>query len=365
MERKKEFFLSNLLIPFLAASFVFLLSFFPPFELMERQFLDLAFRIRGPQAPHPDIVIVEINDRSLRRVGSWPWPRHYHRTLLQLLETHKPSVIFYDLIFSETSEKGVDRAYAEEMKKAGNVVLPFYFAVPNPEKFSEKTAVFPIPAFRRSSRFVGFVNHSSDLDGHVREILLTRLTEGKLYLHTSLCLAALHKKWGSEDLTAFASRRGILINFPGPYEVFRRIPFDELIENYDSPAMQPLLRSLEGKVVLVGLTAVGTGMDLKPTAFSNLYPGIGIQASMLHTLLTKKFIRRFPLLSHGMCLLLFALLIRILSGTGSPVRSLLYVGSALALLFGATQIAFQQGGLWIPYFSFLTLGSFLFLGLKS
>lgn len=332
--------------------------------MMERRFLDLAFQIRGAEAPHPDIVIVEINDTSLRKIGSWPWPRSYHRTLLELLEAHHPGGVFYDMIFSEASEEKADRAFAEEIKKAGNVVLPFYFAAQGVDQFSEKTAVYPIPLLKNSARSLGFVNQLPDRDGHLREILLARPAAEGLFLHTSLCLAALHEKWGPKELADFVFPEGTLINFPGPYGVFPRIPFDELIGNYGSPALQPLLKSLEGKIVLVGFTAVGTGMDLKPTAFSSLYPGIGIQASMLHTILTKKFIRRLPLLWRGISLFLFALLVLTLARNAFPLKSLLDVTVALGLLFGATQFLFQFAGLWVPYFSFFTLGSLLFLGLK-
>ena len=44
------------------ALLVFLGDAFRAFEAQELSFLDPRFRLRGERSPHPDIVIVEIND---------------------------------------------------------------------------------------------------------------------------------------------------------------------------------------------------------------------------------------------------------------------------------------------------------------
>ncbi len=365
MRKRGAFSFSNPVVALLATLFVLLLGLLPTFDLMERRFLDLAFRIRSPQSPHPDIVIVEIDDESLRRTGAWPWPRGFHAALLKILSKHPPNAIFYDMIFSEESTPEEDEAFAHEIRKSGNVVLPFYFASQDPREFSEERAVYPIASFRENTKQLGYVNVSPDPDGHVREIFLAHSTSGKIFLQVSLAVAALHEGYGRDELERFLSRKGTLINFPGPYRSFTRIPFDELIERDETPDADFFFKSLEGKVVLVGLTAAGTGMDLKPTAFSPLYPGIGVQASMLHTLLSRKFIERLPRPLEGLLLFLFAWLILRLSVSLSPLKSLFAVATSLVLLFGFTQLAFQSTGLWIPFFGFLTLGALLFIGSEA
>jgi serine phosphatase RsbU (regulator of sigma subunit) len=365
MRKKGAFSSSSLLVAFLASTVFLLLSFLPTFDLMERRFLDLSFRIRGPQNPHPEIVIVEIDDESLRRTGAWPWPRSFHAALLEILSQHPPSVIFYDMIFSEESRPEDDQAFAQQVRKTGNVVLPFYFAAQDPREFSESNAVYPLPLFAENAKQLGYVNIAPDGDGHVREIWLARSREGNNYLHVSLAVAALHEGYERKDLEPFLARKKSLINFPGPYQNFTRVPFDSLIEAHDSPDAGPFFKSFEGKVVLVGLTAAGTGMDLKATAFSPLYPGIGVQASMLHTILTGRFIERLPIPLHGLFLFLFACLILGLSLSLTPLLSLLAALGSFILLFGFTQLAFQRGGLWVPSFSFFALGALLYVGEKA
>src|SRR5690348_355238 len=122
-------FKSGFVPSFAASAFVLLLGFLPLFNSVERRFLDLSFQIRGPEKPHPDLAILDINDESLQKLGSWPWPRNYYAALLKILREAKPSVIFFDILFSEKSSAKQDLAFAEALKASGNIVLPFYFSI--------------------------------------------------------------------------------------------------------------------------------------------------------------------------------------------------------------------------------------------
>ena len=47
----------------------------PAVRQIEAQLLDLRFRWRPPAPPSDDIVLVLIDDASIREVGRWPWSR--------------------------------------------------------------------------------------------------------------------------------------------------------------------------------------------------------------------------------------------------------------------------------------------------
>jgi adenylate cyclase len=89
-------------------------------------------------APSPDIVLVNIDDDSLRRmeplVGRWPWPRLVHATLIDYLAAGGAKAVLYDVLFAEadrtkfvvgeaewTGEES-DQALVEATERAGNVV---------------------------------------------------------------------------------------------------------------------------------------------------------------------------------------------------------------------------------------------------
>ncbi len=350
LKQDRSDFISQICFAFLASVLISSLHFIPSFDLLERRILDLHLQIRGPEFPHPDIAIVDIDDESVLRMGSWPWPRTHHTDLLKILAPKNPSVIFYDVLFSEASDPAGDQAFSEEIKKTGNVILPFYFSGETANEFNEQTAVFPLPMFGDKALAVGYVNLISDPDGHVRQVLPSYLK----YEHASLLIAERHSK------NKFQLSSPVWINFPGPYSFFRRISFIDLIEHFEDPSVQSFLESLRGKIVLVGFTATGTGLDLKPTVFSPLYPGIGIQASLVHTFLTGKYIQRLNRLYDWLLLFLFSLFILRLSILKSPLRAFFYTLAALFIFFEVSQVLFQYTGLWIPFFGFMLAAALLY-----
>ena len=91
-------------------------------------------------AVHPDIVLVEINDATLRDLkelaGRWPWPRALSAILIDYLHRGRPKVIAVDVGFWEKEREGTyaflgedyssarsDGELADAVKRAGNVIL--------------------------------------------------------------------------------------------------------------------------------------------------------------------------------------------------------------------------------------------------
>jgi len=96
-------------------------------------------RLANPDLVNRDIVLVEINDASIRdyapAVGRWPWPRVLQSNLIDFLQRAPARVIAYDIQLSEASNGsftfGNDTWTAEESddamvtsaRTAGNVIL--------------------------------------------------------------------------------------------------------------------------------------------------------------------------------------------------------------------------------------------------
>jgi EAL domain-containing protein (putative c-di-GMP-specific phosphodiesterase class I)/CHASE2 domain-containing sensor protein len=71
-----------------------------------------------------DIVFVSIDDRSLREVGRWPWPRRYHAQLADKLTAAGAKRIFFDVVFENRSNAADDAMLAEAIEQSGRVTLP-------------------------------------------------------------------------------------------------------------------------------------------------------------------------------------------------------------------------------------------------
>ena len=50
-----------------------------------------------------DLVIIDIDDQSIKYFQQWPWPRSLYATLLQQLASANPELVGFDIDFSSTS----------------------------------------------------------------------------------------------------------------------------------------------------------------------------------------------------------------------------------------------------------------------
>ena len=86
--------------------------FQPPLivHFLESKTYDFRFLMRGERDPGDDIVVVGIDEKSLKAIGRWPWPRATLADLLQKIADQQPAVIGVDVIFSEPEVTPLDRS---------------------------------------------------------------------------------------------------------------------------------------------------------------------------------------------------------------------------------------------------------------
>ncbi len=121
---------------------------------------------RGQPLVHPDIVLVEITDASIRdlapHVGRWPWPRALQAMLIEYIGRGRPKAIAVDITFTEperkakyefaergeiTSEES-DRDLAEAVAKAGNVIMLADAVDPGLDNAELKQEAWKAPPYR-------------------------------------------------------------------------------------------------------------------------------------------------------------------------------------------------------------------------
>ena len=71
-----------------------------PFSSLKSRSIDLLF---GEMPSSGDIILVKIDDRSVDRIGQWPWPRAVLASLIPRIEN--ASVIGIDVSLGESSLK--------------------------------------------------------------------------------------------------------------------------------------------------------------------------------------------------------------------------------------------------------------------
>ncbi|WP_246797648.1 CHASE2 domain-containing protein [Burkholderia perseverans] len=119
-------------------------------------------------APDPGIVVVEIDNASLERLGRWPWPRSVHAQLLGRLAHARPAAVVYDVLFIEASP---DDAQLGAALARVPTWLPVLLSPEGETGARELT--LPVPALAAHAAGMGHINFEVDPDGIVRSVALT------------------------------------------------------------------------------------------------------------------------------------------------------------------------------------------------
>lgn len=330
--------LGKIIIPVLAALFfAFHLSGIVDFH--ESDAVDFRFRLRGAQKAHPQIVIVAIDDASLASVGQWPWPRSVYAAFLGLLSKYHPQSIFFDILFPEKSpDPADDEKFAAALKNAGNALLPFFYYSENP--FS---AAFPAEPLKSAAKTFAYANMPPEKDGHVRRVKAFLKNEQGIFYTSALAMKSFEEA-DLQKLPLDAENR-MWINYPGGAEVFEIISFREVIAAAAAEQTERLEELFSDKMVFVGHTATGT-TDITPTPFSAQTPGVLIPASLMHTVLTGKYLRKTPALFDFLFLLTLAAASAFCFKRLSPSRGFLVLLVFLTLHSAVNILLFASTG-WI------------------
>ncbi|EZP70362.1 Diguanylate phosphodiesterase [Sphingomonas paucimobilis] len=233
---------------------------------LERQLRNWRDSIRS-HAATGQVVIVEIDARSIAAIDRWPWPRRYYSQFLSRVGEAAPDAVGFDVDFSAPSAPTDDAAFAKALARfAGTVVLPsFRQESGGGEKRMAEN--LPLPAFAAHS-FVGSVNVHPDPDGVIRTYSFGERIGGTLRPSISALLA---------DNRGKAETNFTIDQAIDPATI-PRISFIDVINGRSS------LEWLPGKKILVGATAIELG-DRYPTPLYGVQPGVVVQAAAVETLL--------------------------------------------------------------------------------
>lgn len=267
---------------------------------LDRQINDVASGL-WRRAPHDDIVIVAIDDKSITAIGRWPWRRALHATAVEQIAAQSPRAIGIDVLFTEADREhpADDALLASTLRRAGSVVLPVMLQ----SQGGEARSVQPLGGLARSAAALGHVHLAIDADGVTRGVFLREGPLGHPWPHFS---AALVSTAGDQALLA---SRGPPRRTPperarddqtGDVLDWLRddpelIPFAEGPGRFHTVSFIDVLRgevpadTFTGRYVLVGATAAGLG-DRHATPGmrgSLLTPGVEMLAQVLDGLLSR------------------------------------------------------------------------------
>lgn len=246
-----------------------------------------------PLPVDPRILLVTIDDPSLKELGRWPWPRSLHADLINRLSAAQPAAILFDVIFSEPGIPANDQRLTAAVCNAGNVVLPL---------LREEAASYSAPDAQmlpllKCAKGLGHINVEADSDGVVRSLFLREGPPGDTTPQLAWMAYALS---GQASEMPGESQQPINPSWHREHAI--RIPFIAANTRFPTVSYASVLRGevdperLRGRLVLVGATASGMG-DRFVTPLSSTVgttAGVEIQANVLNGLLQGRSIVDLP-----------------------------------------------------------------------
>ena len=308
------------------------------FNLFNKQFIDIMFKIRGKTKKDKNIIIIDIDEKSLKKLGQWPWSRNIIAKILKNLTDAGVGIIGFDMVFAEkdkTSPQYIfkkfhinkkapdyDKILAQEVASSPTI-LGYTFRFDNEiystlppkiqgifleknkpqEDFSPiaKSVILNIPVIQNSAYSSGFFNIFPDEDGIIRSAPL--LIKFKHFIYPSLTLEIVRTILGANKVIIHYSNLGIkniqinnliiptgphgrlYLNYNGPKRMFNYISAIDIYENHFDKNL------IKGKIALIGTSALGL-LDIRATPFDSTFPGVEIQATILDNLINKTFLKK-------------------------------------------------------------------------
>ncbi|MDN5100140.1 adenylate/guanylate cyclase domain-containing protein [Aliarcobacter butzleri] len=386
------FILSLSLSIFLSAIYIF----FPSLpDSLDNRLRDYLFTIRGELPHNQNVVIVDIDETSIKSLGQWPWSRDKLAKILENLTLANVGIVGLDIVFAEedrTSPHKILQDLKIYKKDVPNYDLEFANVVENspvilgyqfdlvkkdnanakvpqiPAIFIEKdkpqdksylieayNTILNIPQIQDKAYSSGFFNNIPDDTGIIRSVPLIISYDDTIY--PSLALEVIRVINDTQKVVVQYDENGIsnivlddisiptdrygrmLINFRGAERSFKYISaIDIYNNNFDKS-------EIDGKIVLIGTSAAGL-FDLRATPFDSIFPGVEVHANIIDNILMQDFIYKASWLDGANILIIFVLsiiIVMLTTYTTFWANPIIFISFSTSYLFLVYNLLFDYG----------------------
>ncbi|OIO90347.1 MAG: hypothetical protein AUJ92_19000 [Armatimonadetes bacterium CG2_30_59_28] len=348
------------------------------YEGLESRTYDFWFRLRGPQTPNPVVVIAAFDNLAARELGDPPWSRERCARLIDFFRDAGARQVLLDLRMTSPDPTSAqhDERLRKSMSRAGNVLLPLIFdeveqpgaspalldqlpvhceyLTPSRQSLNRVNhALLPYAPLLKASAGVGHINIYPERDGVVRRAPMIVDLDGKPY--PSLGLQSVRMLTSDSETIRVEPNRflfiddsrisidvgsEVLLNYAGGYRTF---PYYSAFDILDG-RIQP--QKFKDKVVIVGSTAAQLS-NFFPTPFTQVYPGVEIQATVIDNLLENRTIERAPRALNLLILLLIGPMLGLVLADQRPTYSWMYALTVAAAIAVTVFYFFTTRLIWI------------------
>ena len=339
------------------------------------------------------VTIVDIDEKSLAKIGQFPWRRDIYSKILDNLNQHNPSVIAFDIVFSEEDKQNpkdlllqlqkesdefldvkvtnTNQVFIDSLKRS-KVVLPV-IGEPNdnfiennsepklrlivkgddPKNFiyRYKNKITSLENLNSAAKGIGSISLLPNIDGIIRNVPILYNIDNKIW--PSLALEAVRVATGQKNLLVQSDKNGIqliktrkniipsdqngVINIK--YKKFDKKNYISAVDIVNNDFDQ---KRIENKIILIGSSAQAL-FDIVKISNGKTVPGVEIHAHIIDNILKNENIVKnlITQIAENIIFLLLIIFLIFIPTKIKPKFSIIFFISSILLTNILSIVAYQ------------------------
>mgnify|MGYP005633983101 FL=1 len=287
-----------------------------------------------------DVTIVDIDEKSIAKVGQFPWRRDAYSKILKNLNQHNPKAIAFDIVFSEEDKQNpkdlllqlqkesnqlidvdvsdTNKIFVDSIKDS-KIILPI-LGEPNdnfvkneskpkariiakgenPKNFiyKFKNKIISLEEINNAASGIGSISLIPNIDGVIRNVPVLYNIDNRIW--PSLALEAVRVASGQKNLLVKSNKNGIeLIKtrnniIPSDQNAVINVKFKKFSKDNYVSAVDVMnndfdQKRIENKIILIGSSAQAL-FDIVKISNGKTVPGVEIHAHIIDNILKNESI---------------------------------------------------------------------------
>ena len=354
-----------------------------------------------------EVVIIDIDEKSIGEIGQFPWRRDIFADLIQKLNQYGVSIITFDVFFSEEDKQNPKKILEEfnikndtvfesdqkllESIQSSNVVLPVLGDVseynknnsskpktniiskggdPSDYVYSFKNKITSLEKFNNAAKGVGTISYLDSSDAVLRSLPIFLKIENDIW--PALSLETLRVLHGHKSILINSDEAGINLIKTRKYQIepdtnaivhinYKKFDKENYISAVDVLNQNINANKLRDKIAIIGSSAQGI-FDFVKIPNGNVIPGVETHAHLIENIINNDFIIKntFTTITENLLLIISLILALIIPTKILPKFSIVFFGGLIFTLLTSSIIAYQFN-YFIDVFYIILSSSLLFL----
>ena len=354
-----------------------------------------------------DVVIIDIDEKSIGEIGQFPWRRDIFADLIQKLNQYGVSVITFDVFFSEEDKQNPKKILEEfninndtvidsdekllESIQLSNVVLPVLGDISMYNKnnsskpktniiskgkdvsnytYSFKNKITSLEKFNNAAKGVGTISYLDSPDAVLRSVPIFLKIADDIW--PALSLETLRVLHGHKSILINSDETGINLIKTRKYQIkpnpnaivhinYKKFNRENYIPAVDVLNLKINENKLKNKIAIIGSSAQGL-FDFVKIPNGNVIPGVETHAHLIENIVNNDFIIKniYTTIAENLLLIISLILALIIPKKILPKFSIVFFAGLVFILLSSSIITYQFN-YFVDVFYIILSSSLLFL----